>query len=134
MASVFQTLRAPVYFQSWCKIGSYRRPYRIAIENTKKTRHQRLQKPLTTLENAFRSPKYRHPTNVLYKIPCKDCNWSYIGQTGRSFTTRKKEHIKNVKNYTKGSNIANHAWTNDHIIDVENGKVIDKGNYRNRKP
>ena len=35
--------------------------------------------------------------------------------------------------YMKGSNIANHAWTNDHTIDFENGKVIDRGNFRIRK-
>ena len=36
-------------------------------------------------------------TNVLYKIPCADCFWSYIGETGKCFSTRKKEHIRNVK-------------------------------------
>ena len=35
--------------------------------------------------------------------------------------------------YMKGSNIANHAWKNDHTIDFENGKVIDRGNFRIRK-
>ncbi len=59
--------------------------------------------------------------------------WSYVGETGRSFGTRKKEHIRNVKNHKKGSSIAKHAWDMDHIIDFENGKVIDIGNYRTRK-
>ena len=26
----------------------------------------------------------------------------------------------------QGSNMANHAWANDHIIDFKNGKIIDK--------
>ena len=43
------------------------------------------------------------------------------------------KNIRNVKNYSQGLNIINHAWTKDHIIDFENGKVIDKGNYRNRR-
>ncbi len=53
--------------------------------------------------------------------------------TGRSFGTRKKEHIRNVKKHKKGSNTAKHAWDMDHIIDFENGKAIDSGNYRTRK-
>ena len=57
----------------------------------------------------------------------------YVGETGRSFQTRKYNRIKNVKNCKKGSNIFNHAWDYDHIIDFENGKVIDSGNYRTRK-
>ena len=49
------------------------------------------------------------------------------------FQTRKKEHQRNLKNYAKGSNVANHAWQNNHSIDFENACVIDEGNYRVRK-
>ncbi|XP_068691539.1 uncharacterized protein [Montipora foliosa] len=94
-------------------------------------------KPLKTLQQEFPSPKTRQPLdqqcNVVYKIPCSDCPWSYIGETGRCFLTRKKEHQRNLKNFAKGSNIASHAWKNDHSIDFNNACVIDKGNYRVRK-
>ena len=33
----------------------------------------------------------------------------------------------------KGSNVANHAWKNNHSIDFDNACVIDKGNYCVRK-
>ena len=46
---------------------------------------------------------------------------------------RRKEHQRNLKNYIKGSNVANHAWQNNHSIDFDNACVIDKGNYRVRK-
>ena len=46
---------------------------------------------------------------------------------------RKKEHQRNLKNYTRGSNIANHAWQNNHSIDFDGATVIDKGNYRIRR-
>ena len=94
-------------------------------------------KPFKTLQQEFPSPKFRQPPdlqcNVVYKILCKDCPWNYIGETGRCFQTRKKEHQRNLKNYTKGSNVANHAWQNNHSIDFDNACVIDKGNYRVRK-
>jgi len=67
-----------------------------------------------TLQQEFPSPKFRQPmdlqTNEAHKIPCSDCSWNYIGETGRCFQTRKKEHKRNLKNHAKGSNIANHAW------------------------
>ena len=59
--------------------------------------------------------------------------WSYIGETGRSFETRKKEHIRNVKLYKSASNIANHSWTYDHKINFDEGRVIDKANWQIRK-
>ncbi len=93
-------------------------------------------KPLRTLQREFPSVKHRPPTeeqtNVIYKIPCKDCPWNYIGETGRSLKTRKSEHVRNVKQNKDGSNIAKHAWDCDHVIDFDNSKVIDKGKFRNR--
>ena len=53
----------------------------------------------------------------------------YIGETGRSFETRKKEHIRNVRFDKKRSNIPNHTWCFNHRINFDNGHIIDKGNY-----
>ena len=94
-------------------------------------------KPLQTLQQHFPSSKHRvetyKQTNVVYKIPCADCSWCYIGETGRSFEIRKKEHVGNVTNYNNGSNIANHTWKYDHKIDFDKRKRIHKGNFRIRK-
>ena len=94
-------------------------------------------KPLKTLQQEFPSPKSRPPIdlqpNVVYKISCADCPWSYVGETGRCFETRRKEHVRNVKSYARGSNIAKHAWSANHSIDFNNSQVIDKGSSRIRK-
>ena len=54
-------------------------------------------RPLNALQRMFPAPKHQVPpdqrTNVIYNIPCSDCPWSYVVETGRSFQTRKKEHI-----------------------------------------
>ena len=93
---------------------------------------QTASRPLKTLQQEFVSPKSRPPvvqqTNVVYKIPCAGCPWSYIGETGRCLKTRVKEHTRNI-----GSNIAAHAWLNDHSIDFKSAHVIDNGNFRVRK-
>ena len=85
---------------------------------------------MRTLQQHFPSPKHRlelgKQKNVIYKIPCTDCTRSYIGETGRAYETRKNKHVKNVKNYTDGSNIASHAWKNGH-------KIGFKRNFRTRK-
>ena len=87
-------------------------------------------KPFTTLQQQFPAPKFRplmeSQTNVMYKIPCANCSWCYIGETGRAFNTQKKEHLRNTKISAKGSRIANHAWSNNHAIDFENASIIDK--------
>ena len=81
----------------------------------------------------FYTTPIEHQPNVVYKIPCADCGWCYVGETGRCFETRKKEHVRNVKTYANGSNIAKHAWSFDHRIDFDNSSVIDKGSFRIRK-
>ena len=70
---------------------------------------------------------------MVFKIPCADCDWCYIGKTGRCFETRKKEHIRNVKTCANGSNIVKLAWSFDHRIDFDNSRVIDKGSFHIRK-
>ena len=47
--------------------------------------------------------------------------------------TPEEKNTRNVKTAAKGSSIANHAWSHDHSMDLNNGSVIDKGNFRIRK-
>ena len=51
----------------------------------------------------------------------------------RSFNSRRKEHIRNTKQHAKGSNVAEHAWTFDHVIDFNTFTITDKGNHHTRK-
>ena len=88
--------------------------------------------PPATQATKFR-PSMESQTNVVYKIPYTNCPWCYIGEAGRAFHTRKKEHLRNTKTAGKGSRIANHAWSNNHAIDFENALIIDKGTFRTRK-
>ena len=59
-------------------------------------------KPFTTLQQQFPAPKFRSSmesqTNVVYKIPCTNCSWCYIGETGVAFNTRKKETLEEHQN------------------------------------
>ena len=85
---------------------------------------------LKTLQQEFPSPKHLPPieeqTGVIYKTPCKECDLSYIGEAGRSFLTKKKEHVRSIKLYTQGSTIAIHVWDNNHKSNFENACIIER--------
>ena len=65
-------------------------------------------------------PPLTSQPDIVCKILRGSCSWNYIGETGRSFATRKKEHIRNVKTAAKGSRIANHTWSHNHAIVFKN--------------
>ncbi|XP_029674796.1 uncharacterized protein LOC115242551 [Formica exsecta] len=71
--------------------------------------------------------------NVVYKITCKDCNASYVGQTSRFLKTRIAEHKNHIrKNTAQHSVITDHrlnnhefAWDEVEVLDEErNGKRL----------
>ncbi|KAJ4433893.1 hypothetical protein ANN_16206 [Periplaneta americana] len=69
-----------------------------------------LQKHLNT--QTTQTNKYNH-TDV-YKLKCNTCNNFYIGQTGRSFQTRYKEHITAVTKLQNTSTYAEHITNANH--------------------
>ena len=59
--------------------------------------------------------------NVIYRVKCKDCNASYVGQTKRSFRIRKGEHLRQ-----KSSMIHQHLQENDtHKFDWKRFDVLN---------
>jgi len=42
-------------------------------------------------------------TELIYRVPCKNCSSSYVGETGRKFGLRIKEHKKKVDSFTTGT-------------------------------
>ena len=60
-------------------------------------------KPHRMLSSVFRKPKDRilesEKSGLVYEIPCRDCDAIYVGETGRSLKTRKREHFDAVKKW-----------------------------------
>ena len=70
--------------------------------------------------------------DVIYKIPCCDCESTYVGETGRSFGQRFKEHSKIHGNNLTA--VGEHCAAFNHHIDIESCKILDSGdNYYSRK-
>ena len=110
-------------------------------------------RPYNTLRQFLVHPKDKTSKEdngeLVYQIPCKMCEKVYIGETGRQLKTRLEEHRKEVNAVTKNtytrstrkqsegtvhkSAITDHATTENHIIDWEGTKIIDReGNKRKR--
>jgi len=71
--------------------------------------------------------------NVVYKLSCKDCNASYVGQTKRRLITRVSEHKNDIKKTSKHSVITDHRLTLNHEFDWDNPIILDKEIFYHRR-
>ena len=86
--------------------------------------------PVQTLRHLLVKPKDPLPPNlingVIYRVPCKQCDKVYVGQTGRSLECRLKEHKRAVKcGNVDASAMAEHVWNEGHQVDWEAAGVLD---------
>jgi len=110
-------------------------------------------RPHRTLRNFVVHPKDKvrdeEKTELIYRVPCKNCSSSYVGETGRKFGLRVKEHKKEVDSFTAGtqnrasraressvthkSAITDHAVEENHVIDWDKAKVVDREAQMNKR-
>jgi hypothetical protein len=57
---------------------------------------------------------YKYSRSGTYKLMCPDCNKAYVGQMGRSFTQRFKEHRNAFKSSRNTSNYIKHSLEHSH--------------------
>ena len=63
---------------------------------------------------------------IVHQIPCGDCDKPYIGETGRPFAVRMKEHQRAVKHEDMKNANAVHSIQKSHSIDWDNARIIDR--------
>ena len=61
-------------------------------------------------------PTDKYMCSGAYKLTCPDCNMAYIGQTGRNFNERYKEHKNAFKTNSHTSNYAKHILEQSHTF------------------
>ena len=86
----------------------------------------------------FRKPKdpidFEEKRGLVYQISCRDCDAIYIGETGRSVKTRKREHVSAVRNFDlEKSALCQHVVKHDHVIDWENVENLKSEPHANRR-
>lgn len=63
-------------------------------------------------------------SDVVYSIPCKDCNLCYIGTTAQSLRRRLQKHKSEVRLGNNTTALCSHAL-GGHEFDFDNTKIID---------
>ena len=90
---------------------------------------QQLSKPKDKIEMESR-------VNIVYKIPCNDCDLVYIGESGRRLSTRLAEHkecVNNISKHTKSA-LGTHRYEHDHLPNWDDVSILDTAtNYKHRK-
>ncbi len=107
-------------------------------------------KPYTTIRRLLVHPKDKRTleetAGLVYKIPCADCDMVYIGETGRQFSVRKKEHQdeaeeaskqhftranrKNSETVWNKSAITDHVAQTNHTINWQEASSVDRETIR----
>jgi hypothetical protein len=64
-------------------------------------------------------PQDKFSLSGAYKLISPDCNKTYVGQTGRQFSTCYKEHKPAFRNYSNTSSFAKHLIKNPFIWSYE---------------
>lgn len=89
----------------------------------------------STIKSALLSNKPKSaPNSGVYTIPCKDCNKSYWGESGRNWEERLKEHKYDIRTCNMKNSLFNHIVNEDHRIDWDAAKLVYKCNdyYKRR--
>jgi len=70
---------------------------------------------------------------IIYKVPCKDCDLSYIGETARDRSKRMSEHRTAIKKNDRNSELAKHANDERHEIHLDNVETLgNESDWRRR--
>ena len=98
---------------------------------------QKISAILPSVKDSIDSHKRK---GAIYQIPCKNCNKIYIGETGRCFQTRQKEHKADVKKESKDqpqthrTALSKHAIAENHNFDWDQSKILQfETDYHKRK-
>jgi len=63
-----------------------------------------------------KTPQCKYDKSGVYQLTCPNCKMKYTGQTGRPFTVRFQEHIRDLKYNNSRAKFAQHLIDNKHAI------------------
>ena len=92
-------------------------------------------KPVKTLGSIFKKPKDRPAVNqikgIVYKVKCKTCHFTYVGESKRSWISRGAEHKPGTRSNNESA-IRHHARTTDDDIHRDYVEILER-NLNNRQ-
>ena len=95
-------------------------------------------KPVKTIGNFLPSPKdpveYHEKSHLIYRIPCADCSYVYVGQTKRDLKSRIAEHKRAIKfQRPEKSALCEHLMEFDHTINWNGSTILKYENHYHRR-
>ncbi|CAF1454439.1 unnamed protein product, partial [Didymodactylos carnosus] len=71
--------------------------------------------------------------NIVYSIPCTNCDFKYFGETSRDINIRIEEHRYDVRRHAPNSKIVQHVHEKKHVMDFNNAiTVAHETNWKRR--
>ena len=104
----------------WATFTYYGKETRTITKLFKKTELKIAYKANNTIGQHLRistnkaDPELQYKKSGIYSLTCPDCQMKYVGQTGRSFHKRYKEHLHDYKYNIKKSSFASHLLEHNH--------------------
>lgn len=71
--------------------------------------------------------------NVVYKIPCKQCEKCYIGQTKQNLKQRITQHKSDSRIGKKSCALADHFQRMDHMFDYDNTTILEIQTHQRKR-
>ncbi|UYV75456.1 hypothetical protein LAZ67_13000335 [Cordylochernes scorpioides] len=71
-----------------------------------------------------KSTDQKQKKDLVYQIPCLNCNSVYIGETSRDLSIRIKEHQRNISKLNPNSLIVDHVRETGHTPDFNNTRIL----------
>jgi hypothetical protein len=73
-----------------------------------------------TIQNVLRpQPQIvKYSRSGIYQVKCLDCPLKYVRQTGRTFKTRYKEQVQDIKSNNSNSEYSNHILNTGHTYGI----------------
>lgn len=94
-------------------------------------------KNIKTVRNLFSKTKDQIPTsqqsNIVYSIPCKDCQATYVGQTANTLHSRITAHRSSVSTEKNSTALSIHSINTGHEMDFPATRILDKVVYKDKR-
>ncbi|XP_044757531.1 uncharacterized protein LOC123315760 [Coccinella septempunctata] len=90
-----------------------------------------------TIKNFFSKLKDLTPkmlqSNLIYKVNCKSCQSSYVGQTKQYLKNRMKQHENDCKSGNFSTGLSFHHRDTGHIFDFEEPEILSRENNLDKR-
>ena len=71
-----------------------------------------------------RKDESKKERRLVYSIPCKQCEYVYVGQTERSRDKRMQEHKSNIRRFAANSKLVEHVEAYHHEFDFSKVETL----------